>query len=874
MAEQEGTEDLLARIESNERNARGKARDAEDFAQTARSLRARGAPSEQIERAEWLANDFRGLSRSAQRQADRLRAELAQRNTSDESEARSRAKAEARSGRNLPASKPDGSAVTQSTSGLKVNKGNASVSTGESEPGASANVVSGNGQQKETEPTRSDPNTTSTKLTANLPRLQRNQLEDFASYAPLWTMACLTPEQFNNPELYRNNNNFAGAEFDNEISGESNSSTVVFSSAGRFDADRTGIFGEVAPEYFVDNFQMKVLTSANTQSGNQNAVSFSFEILEPYSMGLLLQSMQNAAIKAGYANYLDNAPYLLKLDFQGFSESGEAFESVSSKYFVMRLTNVDFNVDESGSRYNVKGIPYNHAGFGDTINTLFTDINLEASTEGTVKEVLVDPKNPRSLCSVLNRNEKRLVEAGRISVPDVYEVQFPEQSNDFIRAESPNERSATQSVRRQPQRTISSTNAPVITDFGKNEIGQSDFGFDQSDGGNFAFRREDEVTDEEGRLIRDKMVIDPKNRTFQFTQKQTLTDIITKVVLSSKYAADAINPDNTVDGFIRWFRLDVQIEFLDYDPLIADYARKITYRVVPFLVHQSVFSNPSTPGIGYEKLQEKIVKGYNYIYTGQNTDILKFDVQINNLFYVGNNPSPEADTTSEANPNQQGIAEDPPVETETPRGGDDRAQAASLGTGRLRPKPIDLSIKGGTGTTSTEKQVADAFHQAFIEGSSQDLIKVNLEILGDPYYLSTSGLANYFSATGITEQILQDGSMNYEGQDVFIYITFRTPADVDTNTGLYKFPTQGQESPFSGIYKVVIVENTFEEGIFKQNLTCLRMPGQSVDFDNQPLDIDQDNQLATQTTVQRKPQENPADLENRNNNNSSSYSTF
>jgi len=101
----------------------------------------------------------------------------------------------------------------------------------------------------------------------------------------------------------------------------------------------------------------------------------------------------------------------------------------------------------------------------------------------------------------------------------------------------------------------------------------------------------------------------------------------------------------------------------------------------------------------------------------------------------------------------------------------------------------------------------------------------------------------------------------YYRQDVYIYIAFRTPADIDTNTGMYSFAKEGEESPFSGIYKVVIVENVFEEGIFKQNLTCLRMPGQSIDYDNQPLNIDSSNQLATQTTVKKKPKESPADLE-------------
>jgi len=38
----------------------------------------------------------------------------------------------------------------------------------------------------------------------NLPSIVRNPLEEFASMTPLWTLACLTPAQFNDPRSYRN----------------------------------------------------------------------------------------------------------------------------------------------------------------------------------------------------------------------------------------------------------------------------------------------------------------------------------------------------------------------------------------------------------------------------------------------------------------------------------------------------------------------------------------------------------------------------------------------------------------------------------------------------------------------------------------------
>jgi hypothetical protein len=67
--------------------------------------------------------------------------------------------------------------------------------------------------------------------------------------------------------------------------------------------------------------------------------------------------------------------------------------------------------------------------------------------------------------------------------------------------------------------------------------------------------------------------------------------------------------------------------------------------------------------------------------------------------------------------------------------------------------------------------------------------------------------------------------MNYESGNVYVYLTFRTPIDVNTTTGLYDFSQVGEESPFGGIYRIVLCENTFADGGWKQKLKCVRMPG-------------------------------------------------
>lgn len=728
-------------------------------------------------------------------------------------------------------------AVTSPTTLPTVVTGNARVVTA-FVPQRATDPISQGQSKVETPPDRI------AQLQKRLPKLVRNPLEEFASYNCLWTLACLTPEQFNNPPSYRNN----PADLKN----------IVMASAGRFDEQRTKIAGPAgdlqAPEYFINSFSMKATIAANEKTGNSNAFKFDFEIYEPYSMGLLLQSLQVAANQAGYINYLNNAPYVLRLDIMGFDELGQEYKTIKPKFFVMKLTSCKFSVNEAGSTYKMEAVPYNHQGFSDIINSTFNDVKITLGDKGTVEEALVT--GPESLTKVLNDIEKRLKDTEQITEVDVYDIQFPTNSSDF-KSQTPlgSETKATVDPKQGARTVIKGSNVEAKDDLSdQNPIATSDLGFDQSNGGNFVMKKNDKKDPKTGLISRDKMTIDPKRRTFQFAQGQTLTAIINQVILSSKYAKDAINPKNAVNGFIKWWRIDVQIELLKFDYAIGDFAKKITFRVVPFLVHESIFKNPNSAP-NYDNLQQNIAKGYEYIYTGQNVDLLKFDININNLFYAGVNSSSEKDTAQGSDPNRSGVAEDLQNTTQTPVGTAPGAQLATGGRARPKRDPDELTkAKGGTGFKDTEKAVAENFHKVFIKAGSADLITANIEILGDTYWIVDSGFANYFAQPSADNpQATADGTMNYEAGDVYIYLAFKTPMDINEVTGLYDFQNLTKESPFSGIYRVTMCESIFSEGVFKQKLTVIRMPGQSLDYQDKPAEINSQITASEQDSYYRQP---------------------
>ena len=708
--------------------------------------------------------------------------------------------------------KPDGSVVRTNTTNSSIPIGTAENITN-LDPTRPSNPLRGGVSTQQA-------SKTTTAFVKDLPALVPNPMEKFASTNVLWTMACLTPKQYNNPSSYRN----SPADLTN----------IIFSSGGRFDSQRVNTFHGV-PEYYINNFVMNTLIGSNQKTGNSNAIKFSFDIIEPHSMGLLLQSMQVAAKEAGYDSYLNVTPYVLRMDIQGYDDRGIELKVIKPKFFVMKLTSTKFTVTESGSTYKVEAIPLNHTGFSDVINTSYSDIKLFGET---VYEMLAN--GPGSLVAHLNANEAKLVAEKKIKFPDEYVIQFPIQSSDWLSSASKpaQENKATinlDAVENSTNRSIlaaitktASTNQvpPPLSE--QNVVAAGNMGFDQVKGGNPLFKRAgDTFDDATGVLKRDGMTIDPKTRAFQFGQAQTLTAIINQVIVSSDWAKKALEPNKLLPaGYVQWYKLDVQLEMLDFDDSTGDYAKRIIYRVVPYLTHQSIFTNASSAPIGYQELMKSVVKEYQYIYSGQNTDVLTLAIEINNMFFTPTDPKAQHESAKTSNQDQKN-AEVTNTTYKTGKGPAKSVQSAQAGRSRpLKDTNALEGSQGGSGDKSREQIVAENFQRAFITGSSADMVTVTLEILGDPYWLVDSGSANYFAkAASATSQITDDGTMNYESGNIYIYVSLRTPADIDVKTGLYDFSVAGKESVFGGLYRVNMCENTFADGTWKQKLKLLRMPG-------------------------------------------------
>lgn len=696
-----------------------------------------------------------------------------------------------------------------------------------------------------------DPTKTPTIKTFGLEKITSgppypNVLEQFASYNSIWTLCCLEPNQFNNPDSYRGK---PGA-----------LKNVVISSAGRYDEQRVKTVNG-SPEFFIDNVNF-VTRLAGQDAGWTNVTGLTFEVYEPYSMGLFYQSLQAAAIDAGYPQYVGETPFLLKLEFVGFDDKGRIFASKESlaKYFTIKITDSEMKVDEGGSRYKVTAVPLHHMGYHDGANIYAPDLTI---TGNTVLEVLSSGKS--SLMNALNKAQFELVDANLADKPDLYEIVFPVDWQDRVGLEG----GATPDTLRaivdlnagKPIKAGSSADFETL-EYGQGPIGFSSMGFSSTSGGNYLFKDAADVVDPiTGRILKDSMSIDPNRRTFTFGKMSLITNIIKLIVLASEYCAKNLKPEaiDPVTGLVNWFRVDVQIDLLEFDKIRNQRAKKYIYRVVPFQVSSEYLKNPTsaTPTQGREAI---CAKRYNYIYSGLNNDILKLDLIFNGMFTTGALPRPPQKHASIQNTDNQSAAETKRLQAQAQSGNAPEAAASESGTPSVKP-----NYKISTGTFSGEKNVqqviADAFQNAFQNGN-KDMMQVKMEIIGDPFYLSDAGICSkYLGEYGPNQQITADGTMNWQGSEIFVYVTFRNPIEPNLGTtgqgGLFNFPKGQWVSPYSGLYRVIAVENKWSNGVYTQTLDMNRIVNQSVDFAGR-AEIERQNQWLYETK-EAPPQTGPVD---------------
>lgn len=658
-----------------------------------------------------------------------------------------------------------------------------------------------------------------------------NPLHMYATYNYIIGLHCLNAESYNYP-----GSTYMAGKMPPLICKSANidpGNRVKMADGGKYD-------------FFIDDLIINGYPSFTPQSGNTNQTTIEFTVTEPYSMGMFMTVLQSEAFKNGYTAWND-ANFLLTIEFRGNTETGKMEVVPNTKKFIpIKFQKCNMKVNESGSIYNITAYASNNEALNDGYRTLMSDTTI---TGTTVQEIL--QSGPKSLQQVVNERYKQLITDKTVKIQDEILILFPINiSSDGAGAklvkqgDTENTTTATQDPTQINDETLfkslgisrSSKSASLIQNDGTcNALGKAKLGFDVNRGGKRPFPDENAVWDNEKKIWDRSLVCSTPGMTdFVFSQSSDIIDAINQVLLKSDIAVSALDPKQiSPDGFRPWWRIDTQVYHItsnDNADTTGSIPKLVVYRVIPYKVHASKMLPPNATSPGLSKIKDQIVKEYNYIYTGKNNDLLKFDFEISQSFYnpyIADNFSKSQDIVTAA---QTGTAE--AVTTEQAKQSISKVPVGSVNTKPGTPivqtkfnKILTSSEnKGGSPGDTASIKAAKLFHDALL--NPNEMTKINFEILGDPYYISNSGTGNFTDTQLKFINITKDGSINYMNGEAHVIINLKTPTDINQGTGLYNLKNNELCQQFSGIFKLITIRNEFKNGVFKQVISAARIQGQ------------------------------------------------
>jgi len=668
-----------------------------------------------------------------------------------------------------------------------------------------------------------------------------NILHNFASYNYVWTLSVLSPQDLNFPdESYRK-----GKLGPIILKSGSGSPDDRVSTTYRSFSNPTGKF-----DFNIEDVRISGMMGFDKTTGNTNATGITFSIIEPYSMGIFFESLQIAALEAKYINYLE-CPLLLRLEFKGHVDALRQNVTIpgTTKYFPIKIRNITMRVSGQGSVYTCEAVPWNEKAHNTTYSQVKTEVNCAGST---VQEMI--QTGAKSLQKVVNDRYQEAVKRKDVTVPDQILILFP---SDLKTSDATNVNSDGQSA---PKATVNpkaeaGSNGNVLTRLGVvrgtdgfnlvqntnvNPIGISSMGFNEYRKGDAAFAKDNDAYDPKtGTYKRGNITISKTSSEARFAQGTNIPSILNQIILASDYGRQALDPDKiSDDGFINWWKIETQMYIMDSDADITTTGRKpnlVVYRVIPHKVHHSKFMQPNEAAKGVEKLKLQSIKEYNYLYTSKNLDIINFNIEFNAAFYTALNADGGKNNIDVNRAAETGAAaarnteETTDANRQAPAAGT-KVELGTVPTSAIKDKVATRTArKGGPGGDDPATLASRQFHDAITEGS--DMVQLDMEIVGDPFYLGDSGMGNYSAQATNLKGLNADGAINNQDGQVYINVRFRNPVDINRHTGRYDFPGGSLVPQFSGLYMVTKVENTFNKGQFKQVLSLNRMVGQDVKDD-------------------------------------------
>jgi hypothetical protein len=331
----------------------------------------------------------------------------------------------------------------------------------------------------------------------------------------------------------------------------------------------------------------------------------------------------------------------------------------------------------------------------------------------------------------------------------------------------------------------------------------------------------------------------------QIRKYNQCVDDVNKAVVSTNYQTGTPVPQSLQEALdklkyttLDWFIIIPSVSMGKYDGIRRIYAHNITYTIQPYPVFNSrSISAPNNDPLA----NNRVVKTYDYIFTGKNTEILNFDLNFSNAFF----------TYAQFNQNSKGMgtganapAGQPPGTVAPTSQVSLQAKSTVTVNGQyIQPSPSSPNAYSGMGAQTPERvQAADVAATIYAPGEQ---ISLDMTIYGDPDFIRQDGV--FLPTTSSDAYLNPTSPINIQGilfnsGEIYTNVNFKIPQDINSTTGLLDLAFDANDTSvtskyyrnvFSGYFRVSNVTNKFDKGLFTQQLHMFRyVPTHDLDATN------------------------------------------
>jgi hypothetical protein len=524
-------------------------------------------------------------------------------------------------------------------------------------------------------------------------------------------------------------------------------------------------------DYYIDNLEINTSMIAVTRTSS-NSTTLKFTIKEPYGFSFLknLKTTLNVIERYNREELGIRNPsrqiYLLRIKFIGYDSEGNIITNnqpnlsennnlIQDKFFDINMNSIKFNIDEGVTTYNIDCAIFSQQAAYGTI--LGTTAGITSIVADTVKDALT---GDFGLLTKLNSVQEQQKEANQREYACNYKIEFVGPGADLISGASILDADSLAKLNWRYSTVNSNRESASSPDSTKREIPILD-----------------------GTPITQAI--------FEIISRSTYIENSLRVIYNSKTEAEVIVQDKEANT-VAWYNLSVQVSNTRWDTIVNNFAVDITYYI-------RRYETPFVPSIYVNNYLRDFYgpfKRYDYKYTGQNSEIISYSQQLNNLYY-----SVLYSPTNNTNIQNIGNTNIPLAPGQRTSGNRSRLNAGDEATNNYLNFITDPNA----------------------------LLTARVNILGDPDYLFQP--KNFFNTEAFLQFYGSDGvTIDPESGHVYIVIDFKEAVDYDNSDGLMKindsitfwtYPRELSEIIKGVLYKVISLKSNFSDGKFTQVLECV-----------------------------------------------------